>query len=53
MLFLDFNHQSMHFGVCAGLVAEDVAFSDAVVECTGVAAWLQYAQVRTIYFHTY
>ena len=34
-----------------GLVAEDVVFSDAVVECTGVAAWLEYAQVRNMSTH--
>ena len=39
-------------GVSVGLVAEDVAFSDAVVECSGVAAWLEYAQVRDMLKHT-
>ena len=29
----------------AGLLAESVAFSDAVVECSGIGAWMEYCQV--------
>ena len=28
-----------------GLLAEGVTFSDAVVECTGISAWMEYCQV--------
>lgn len=30
----------------AGLAAENMVFEDGVVECTGVARWLDYAFVR-------